>query len=146
MKRLSGPGDTGGASIVVVASRGGARGEASGAAKRHSNRAVRRFQAVAEAVKRQFRRALPLVAGMWLVDTANAQSVGVADDAILFGQSAAFSGPAEELGMNMRLGIRAAFDEQNRRGGVHGRQLLLTTLDDAYEPGSGNREHPPPDP
>ena len=34
----------------------------------------------------------------------------------------------------MRLGIDAAFAEANRRGGVHGRQLMLTSLDDAYEP------------
>ena len=34
----------------------------------------------------------------------------------------------------MRLGIEAAFHEANLRGGVHGRQLLLTSLDDAYEP------------
>ena len=59
---------------------------------------------------------------------------GVSDAAILFGQSAAFSGPAEDLGQNMRLGIQAAFHEQNERGGVHGRSLELTALDDAYEP------------
>ncbi len=59
---------------------------------------------------------------------------GVTDDRILFGQSAAFSGPAQELGTNMRYGIRAAFAEVNEKGGVHGRLLDLVTLDDAYEP------------
>ena len=59
---------------------------------------------------------------------------GVTDDAILFGQSAAFSGPAQELGTDMRLGIEAAFAEANARGGVHGRRLTLSSLDDAYEP------------
>ena len=59
---------------------------------------------------------------------------GVSDDRILFGQSAAFSGPARELGLNMRLGIEAAFAEVNGRGGVQGRRLELTYLDDAYEP------------
>ena len=34
----------------------------------------------------------------------------------------------------MRLGIEAAFEEVNRRGGVHGRMLRLVTLDDTYEP------------
>ena len=53
---------------------------------------------------------------------------------ILFGQSAALSGPAQDLGINMRLGIKAAFQEANARGGVHGRQLALVSLDDAYEP------------
>ena len=59
---------------------------------------------------------------------------GVTDDQVLFGQSAAFSGPAEELGTNMRLGIRAAFHEANQAGGVHGRSLELISLDDSYEP------------
>ncbi|MCY3661965.1 MAG: ABC transporter substrate-binding protein [bacterium] len=59
---------------------------------------------------------------------------GIFDDAVLFGQSAAFSGPAQELGLNMRLGIEAAFAEANRNGGVHGRRLDLASLDDAYEP------------
>ena len=61
-------------------------------------------------------------------------TTGVADDAILFGQSAAFTGPAQELGLNMRLGIEAAFKEVNQHGGVHGRRLALTSRDDAYEP------------
>jgi ABC-type branched-subunit amino acid transport system substrate-binding protein len=34
----------------------------------------------------------------------------------------------------MRLGIQAAFHEVNQRGGVHGRRLELSSLDDAYEP------------
>ena len=59
---------------------------------------------------------------------------GVTADRVLFGQSAAFSGPAQELGTNMRYGIRAAFAEVNEKGGVHGRLLELVTLDDAYEP------------
>ena len=52
----------------------------------------------------------------------------------MFGQSAAFSGPAQELGRNMQLGIQSAFHEVNQRGGVHGRRLELSSLDDAYEP------------
>ena len=59
---------------------------------------------------------------------------GVFDDRVLFGQSAAFSGPAARLGSAMKLGIEAAFYEANQRGGVHGRQLELMSLDDAYEP------------
>lgn len=59
---------------------------------------------------------------------------GVTDDRVLFGQSAAFSGPAQELGLGMQRGIQAAFREANDQGGVHGRMLELTSLDDAYEP------------
>ena len=59
---------------------------------------------------------------------------GVHDDRVVFGQSAAFSGPARDLGNGMRLGISAAFEEVNRNGGVHGRRLELVSYDDAYEP------------
>ncbi len=59
---------------------------------------------------------------------------GISPTRILFGQSAALSGPAAELGKDMRLGIKAAFEEANQRGGIHGRQLVLISLDDAYEP------------
>ena len=59
---------------------------------------------------------------------------GISEDQVVFGQSAAFSGPARQLGQDMRLGILAAFDEANRAGGVHGRRLELRSLDDGYEP------------
>ena len=67
-------------------------------------------------------------------ETTNDRRAGVTDERVLFGQSAAFSGPAQELGRNMRLGIEAAFHEVNQNGGVHGRRLELSSLDDAYEP------------
>ncbi len=59
---------------------------------------------------------------------------GVTSSQVLFGQSAAFTGPARELGSNMRLGILAAFQQINEAGGVNGRTLELVSLDDAYEP------------
>lgn len=59
---------------------------------------------------------------------------GVSDNRVLFGQSAAFEGPASQLGLNMRLGIEAAFHEINQQGGVNGRMLELTSRDDGYEP------------
>ncbi len=66
--------------------------------------------------------------------TVELSDPGVMDDRILFGQSAAFTGPAQELGVGMRLGIQAAFDEVNRQGGVNGRRLELMSVDDEYEP------------
>lgn len=59
---------------------------------------------------------------------------GVSDDTIVFGQSAALKGPASALGLGMRDGLLAAFDEANKRGGVHGRQLRLISYNDGYEP------------
>lgn len=52
----------------------------------------------------------------------------------MFGQSAALTGPARELGIGMRLGLLAAFSEVNRKGGIHGYRLQLESLDDRYEP------------
>ena len=65
---------------------------------------------------------------------AQSEAEGVFPDSIVFGQSAAFTGPTSELGLNMRLGILAAFEEANRDGGVQGRMLRLRSSDDGYEP------------
>ena len=59
---------------------------------------------------------------------------GVFDDRIVFGQSAAFDGPAAALGLDMREGILASFNEINVTGGVNGRRLELVSYDDGYEP------------
>jgi branched-chain amino acid transport system substrate-binding protein len=59
---------------------------------------------------------------------------GVSATRIVIGQSAAFSGPASELGTEMRAGALAYFDGVNKRGGVNGRRIELVSLDDGYEP------------
>jgi ABC-type branched-subunit amino acid transport system substrate-binding protein len=59
---------------------------------------------------------------------------GVTANRIVLGQAAVFSGPAAQLGIQMRNGIKAYFDYINERGGVHGRKLELVTEDDRYEP------------
>jgi ABC-type branched-subunit amino acid transport system substrate-binding protein len=58
---------------------------------------------------------------------------GVSASRILLGQAAVFSGPAAQLGIQMRNGIRAYLDYANDRGGVHGRRIELVTEDDKYE-------------
>lgn len=67
------------------------------------------------------------------VTTVTAED-GVGADTIVFGQAAVLDGPASALGLGMRFGILAAFDEVNRKGGVHGRKLELVSLDDGYDP------------
>jgi serine/threonine protein kinase/ABC-type branched-subunit amino acid transport system substrate-binding protein len=64
--------------------------------------------------------------------TATAQ--GVTADEITLGMSAAFSGPARELGRGMKVGIETCFRHVNDQGGVNGRKLKLIPLDDGYEP------------
>jgi branched-chain amino acid transport system substrate-binding protein len=57
-----------------------------------------------------------------------------AEEPLLFGQSAALSGPAAELGLGAQRGILSAFAEQNRIGGIRGRRLELISYDDGYQP------------
>jgi ABC-type branched-subunit amino acid transport system substrate-binding protein len=59
---------------------------------------------------------------------------GVTDTEVLFGQAAPFSGPARELGRQMKVGIDVAFSAANEVGGASGRQVRLLSLDDGYEP------------
>lgn len=59
---------------------------------------------------------------------------GVDQAQVKFSQVAALDGPAAALGQGMRLGILAAFEEANDNGGVHGRQIVLESFDDGYEP------------
>ena len=59
---------------------------------------------------------------------------GVTSDEIRFGIAAALTGPAKDLGQQMRLGIEAAFRSENDDGGVNGRMLRLVAADDGYEP------------
>jgi branched-chain amino acid transport system substrate-binding protein len=68
--------------------------------------------------------------------TRNVQSTvqGVTDTEIRFGIAAPFSGPAKEMGRQLKLGIETAFAAANEAGGVEGRQLKLITADDGYEP------------
>ncbi len=51
-----------------------------------------------------------------------------------FGMSTALSGPAAELGINMRHGILAAFDEAMAKNRLPSKTLQLIALDDGYEP------------
>ncbi|MEM9049691.1 MAG: ABC transporter substrate-binding protein [Pseudomonadota bacterium] len=80
------------------------------------------------------RRSLLALALFTLPHASIAADQGVTDRAVTFAQIAALEGPAAALGTGMRQGIMAAFEEANRKGGVHGRLLALESFDDGYEP------------
>jgi len=65
---------------------------------------------------------------------AAAQVPGVTDTQVVLGQGAVFTGPAQELGIQMRDGALAYFNYINAQGGVHGRKIVLKSVDDRYEP------------
>lgn len=74
-----------------------------------------------------------LALGPGLLRSARADN-GVTDGLIRIGQSAVFSGPAKDFGIDYRAGIRLYFDRVNKSGGIHGRRLELVSYDDAYDP------------
>lgn len=53
---------------------------------------------------------------------------------IVLGQSCALTGPSKNLGLELRAGLLAAFSKVNDKGGVNGRDILLVSRDDGYEP------------
>src|SRR5688572_13829362 len=58
---------------------------------------------------------------------------GVFNDKVVLGQAGVFCGPAAQLGIQMRHGIKAYLDHVNAQGGIHGRKIELVTEDDRYE-------------
>lgn len=77
---------------------------------------------------------IPAALVLLRLSTAAEAEPGVTANRILFGQAAPLTGPAASLGMEMRLGLLAAFAEANKAGGIHGRKLELVSQDDGYEP------------
>ena len=66
--------------------------------------------------------------------SASTSSAAAASNApIKLYQSTALTGPLGDLGSAMHYGATAAFTAVNERGGVHGRQIELSTQDDGYE-------------
>ena len=84
------------------------------------------------------RRSAALCAALALAAATGASAAraetGVTDTTVLIGQSAVFSGPVADTGNHYRAGIELCFDKVNKAGGVNGRKLELTALDDAYDP------------
>src|SRR5262249_55094837 len=53
---------------------------------------------------------------------------------ITLGMSSALTGPAKELGRQMKIGVETALNAANDAGGIHGYRFQLVALDDGYEP------------
>jgi branched-chain amino acid transport system substrate-binding protein len=53
---------------------------------------------------------------------------------IVLGQSAAFTGPAAQLGIQFHAGAKLWFDQLNEKGGVGGKSVEIKKMDDGYEP------------
>ena len=65
-----------------------------------------------------------------LVLAARGSAAGPRTDVVLLGQSAAFTGPTQALGLEIRKGIEAYLTHLNLSGGIEGRPVLLKSFDD----------------
>jgi branched-chain amino acid transport system substrate-binding protein len=81
----------------------------------------------------RLRRALLATAVASLLPAA-ALAQGVTADTILIGQSTALKGAAAQQGIEFKAGAEAYFNVVNEAGGIGGRKIKLTSLDDANEP------------
>jgi len=74
-------------------------------------------------------RSAPAFVLVFLASAACAQ--GITNTQVTIGQTVALSGGVGEHGQALTLGAQAYFDKVNGSGGVHGRKMVLVTLDDA---------------
>lgn len=79
-------------------------------------------------------RQLIAVCAWVLASTAQAGDEGVTPTEIRLGSSQVLSGPLGPQTLQYGEGARLLFDAVNAAGGVHGRKIRLTTLDDGFDP------------
>jgi branched-chain amino acid transport system substrate-binding protein len=75
-----------------------------------------------------------VVSNLLLVVLASVAPAVLAADGILVGHVGSMTGNEATFGESMEKGIKLAVDEQNQKGGVKGKQLVLKTLDDQGKP------------
>ncbi len=78
------------------------------------------------------RRQFGLAAASLLAAPALLKAQG--SNKIVLGQSAAFTGPAAELGIQFHQGAKLWFEQVNAQGGIGGKVIEIKSLDDGYEP------------
>jgi branched-chain amino acid transport system substrate-binding protein len=79
--------------------------------------------------RRSFTRAAAGAAALAAAPSLRAQT-----DRILLAQSAPFTGPAAQLGIQFHQGAKLFFDQLNAQGGIHRKTVELVKMDDGYEP------------
>lgn len=83
-------------------------------------------------------KALRLVLSACLIGMTAFQAsfaeTGVTDTSITLGMSVPLTGPASSHGQELKNVVSAYFDQVNKNGGINGRKLNLTVMDDGYDP------------
>ena len=59
---------------------------------------------------------------------------GISADSIIIGQAAGFTGGSAESVKELTAGAKAYLDYVNAKGGVHGRKIVLESMDDGFDP------------
>jgi ABC-type branched-subunit amino acid transport system substrate-binding protein len=65
---------------------------------------------------------------------AAAAEPGITADKIIIGQAAGFTGSVSGTVKELTAGAQAYFDYINNKGGIHGRKIVLESMDDAFDP------------
>jgi ABC-type branched-subunit amino acid transport system substrate-binding protein len=76
---------------------------------------------------------LALVLTAFLAGGALAEP-GITADKIIIGQAAGFTGPVAGTVKELTAGAQAYFDHVNAKGGIHGRKIVLESMDDGFDP------------
>lgn len=83
-------------------------------------------------------KAIRLILSACLIGMTSLQAsiaeTGVTDTSIQLGMSVPLTGPASGHGNELKQIISAYFDQINKNGGINGRKLQLTVMDDGYDP------------
>src|SRR3954468_6346422 len=70
----------------------------------------------------------------WLLCTQAIAEPGVTSAQIMLGRAAGFPGSVAGTVKELTAGAKAYFDRVNATGGVHGRKIVLESLDDGFDP------------
>src|SRR3954465_6919061 len=79
--------------------------------------------------RRTFTRAAAGTVALLGVPALRAQA-----DRLVLAQSAPFTGPSAQLGIQFHQGAKLFFEQLNAQGGLHRRMIEIVKLDDGYEP------------
>jgi len=59
---------------------------------------------------------------------------GITPNSIVIGQAAGFTGSVAGTVKELTGGAKAYFDHVNAKGGIHGRKIVLESMDDGFDP------------
>lgn len=80
------------------------------------------------------KRFLSILFALTVAIQSHAAEHGVKENTIVIGQSAPFTGPSAQLGIQFNRGAQVYFDRVNAQGGVLGRKIVLLKMDDGSMP------------